>query len=254
MLPKSTERSLSLALTFSALALTFPHTALSASTDSLESLESLPPGTYDLTVIKDADENSRNHKANNRDYYTNQYGDLDTIDNKRKSRSGRSEAKMHRRNNIYTGVAGRTNLYQEELRQLDRNLREDIREELTYSPFVDEEKIHVKVRRGVATLTGTVEDRDAMIAAVENAYEGGARKVKNRLLVSRYEERPWVDMSDGRLEKEIYSDLENGISVDVLDGVATLTGTVRERSAIADAVEIAYEAGARRVVNRLRLY
>ena len=114
-------------------------------------------------------------------------------------------------------------------------------------------EVRVKVRRGVATLSGTVEDRSAMIAAVENAYEGGARKVINNLRVNRYDERPWSEYSDSRLEAEIYDELEEGISVDVRDGVATLRGSVDDRTAMADAVEDTYDVGARRVINKLRL-
>ena len=244
------KRSLPIAFTICALALSSPHAALSGSLDSSKSQE---PASYDLVAMNDSSDYSRNHyygtrdhRENKRDYYTNQYGDLDTIDDQKNRRSRGSQQE----GGIY---AGANRLYHEELRQLDRELREDIRDELAYSPFVDEERVRVKVRRGVATLTGTVEDRSAMVAAVENAYEGGARKVINKLRVNRYDERPWSEYSDSRLEAEIYDEVEEGISVDVRDGVATLRGTVDDRSAMADAVENTYDVGARRVVNKLRL-
>jgi osmotically-inducible protein OsmY len=52
-------------------------------------------------------------------------------------------------------------------------------------------RVQVQVNNGIATLMGSVENRDAMQDAVESAYDGGARKVVNNLHVSRYDERPW---------------------------------------------------------------
>ncbi len=238
------KRSLPIAVTVSALAFGYPIVAQSASSHSSDSY---PYGTYDTHGSSTLTSDQHNRRYNNeRDYYTDQYGDLDTVNQKK----DRRHKKTHSQDGIY---AGTTRLYQEEMRQLDRELRQDIRDELAFSPFVDEERVHVKVRRGVATLTGTVEDRSAMVAAVENAYEGGARRVVNKLRVNRYDERPWSEYSDSRLEAEIYDELEEGISVDVRNGVATLRGTVDDRTAMADAVEDTYDIGARRVVNKLRL-
>lgn len=65
----------------------------------------------------------------------------------------------------------------------DWEIAEDIRGELFWSPFVDSDDVTVVVVDGVATLTGTVDTLDERRAAVENAYEGGARLVDNDLLV-----------------------------------------------------------------------
>lgn len=65
----------------------------------------------------------------------------------------------------------------------DWEIKQDIESELWWSPFIDSEDIAVSVADGVATLVGQVDTlRDRRIAT-ENAYEGGARKVRNHLKV-----------------------------------------------------------------------
>jgi len=49
---------------------------------------------------------------------------------------------------------------------------------------VDEGQVNVSVFDGVVTLTGNVETLSERRAAEENAYEGGAKKVKNNLTVN----------------------------------------------------------------------
>lgn len=65
----------------------------------------------------------------------------------------------------------------------DWEIKTDIEDELWWSPFVDEEQVQVSVKDGVATLTGTVESWWERERATENAFEGGARHVRNKLLV-----------------------------------------------------------------------
>ena len=65
----------------------------------------------------------------------------------------------------------------------DWEIIQDIESELFWSPFVDSDDVNVVVLDGVATLTGTVDTLVERAAAVENAYEGGARLVDNDLLV-----------------------------------------------------------------------
>lgn len=65
----------------------------------------------------------------------------------------------------------------------DAEIREDIRDELWWSPFVDAEEVTVTVEDGMATLTGTVDSWSEFNAASENAYEGGATWVRNQLEV-----------------------------------------------------------------------
>jgi osmotically-inducible protein OsmY len=65
----------------------------------------------------------------------------------------------------------------------DWEIRQNIEDELWWSPFLDEADIAVAVSNGAAALTGVVDTlRDRRIAT-ENAYEGGAREVQNHLKV-----------------------------------------------------------------------
>jgi osmotically-inducible protein OsmY len=63
----------------------------------------------------------------------------------------------------------------------DWEIRQDIRDELRWSPYVDSDRIAVSVKDGVATLRGLVDDWAERRAAVENAYEGGALSVRDEL-------------------------------------------------------------------------
>jgi len=63
----------------------------------------------------------------------------------------------------------------------DAQIANDIRNELSWSPFVNERDIHVTVEDGVATLTGTIHTWYQKQKATNLAYQGGAREVKNNL-------------------------------------------------------------------------
>lgn len=65
----------------------------------------------------------------------------------------------------------------------DWEIKEDIEDELWWSPFVDSNEVTVSVKDGVATLRGTVDTWKERGAATDNAYEGGAKKVRNELTV-----------------------------------------------------------------------
>jgi osmotically-inducible protein OsmY len=65
----------------------------------------------------------------------------------------------------------------------DADLREEIRQGLFWSPFVDADDVKVSVRSGVATLSGAVDSLAERRAAENNAHEAGARAVKNQLRV-----------------------------------------------------------------------
>jgi osmotically-inducible protein OsmY len=65
----------------------------------------------------------------------------------------------------------------------DWEIEGDIESELFWSPFVDADEVNVAVDDGVATLTGTVDSWSELQAASDNALEGGAYKVHNRLEV-----------------------------------------------------------------------
>jgi osmotically-inducible protein OsmY len=140
----------------------------------------------------------------------------------------------------------------------DDELRAVIARDLATSPFVDGERINVSVDNREVTLSGRVEDRSAMVDAVEIAYDAGALNVRNHLRKMEGEDRPWADMGDRELKREIQDELayspfvnEEQIRVNVRDGVAILYGGVENEGEIADAVENAYEAGAKRVKSRM---
>jgi osmotically-inducible protein OsmY len=66
---------------------------------------------------------------------------------------------------------------------IDAEIESDIEDELFWSPYVNSEDISVMVEDGVATLTGTVESWSEYRAAAENAVEGGAIRVINKIQV-----------------------------------------------------------------------
>jgi osmotically-inducible protein OsmY len=63
----------------------------------------------------------------------------------------------------------------------DATIEKDIEDEFLWSPFVDGDDVKVSVTAGVATLTGSVDSLNEAIAARENAFEGGAVSVINKL-------------------------------------------------------------------------
>lgn len=89
---------------------------------------------------------------------------------------------------IYSPYAGIYYNYSEERPGLDATvtfdweIKEDIEFELFWSPFISSEDVKVKVEDGVATLTGSVDTWTEYNAAEDNAYEGGAVDVVNKLV------------------------------------------------------------------------
>jgi osmotically-inducible protein OsmY len=65
----------------------------------------------------------------------------------------------------------------------DWEIKKDIEDELWWSPFVDENDIAVTVTDGAVTLVGVVDTLRERRVATENAYEGGAKHVRNALKV-----------------------------------------------------------------------
>lgn len=65
----------------------------------------------------------------------------------------------------------------------DREIRDNIQDQIWWSPFVDKDQVTITVENGVATLTGKVDSWSEYHAAAENAWEGGARWVDNDLSV-----------------------------------------------------------------------
>lgn len=65
----------------------------------------------------------------------------------------------------------------------DKEIKNDIQDELWWSPFVSSDEIKVSVDDGIATLKGQVSSWSERRASTENAYEGGALLVDNELVV-----------------------------------------------------------------------
>lgn len=65
----------------------------------------------------------------------------------------------------------------------DQEIRENIKDEMWWSPFVDSDEVTVSVTDGRATLTGEVDSYSEWQAASENAWEGGAIWVDNDLKI-----------------------------------------------------------------------
>ena len=65
----------------------------------------------------------------------------------------------------------------------DWEIREDVKDQLWWSPFADEDDINVSVNDGVVTLSGTVDSWSEHDDAEKNAFQGGAKDVTNSLVV-----------------------------------------------------------------------
>jgi len=66
----------------------------------------------------------------------------------------------------------------------DWEIREEVKDQLFRSPFVDEAEVCVTVDDGIVTLTGMVDTYSERQSAEDNAYEGGAKDMKNNLTVT----------------------------------------------------------------------
>lgn len=66
----------------------------------------------------------------------------------------------------------------------EARIREDIQDEMWWSPFVDANQVTVTVEGSHAILTGTVDSLSEKRAATENAVEGGATSVTNNLNIA----------------------------------------------------------------------
>jgi osmotically-inducible protein OsmY len=65
----------------------------------------------------------------------------------------------------------------------DWEIKKDIEDELWWSPFIDEGDVSVTVTDGIANLVGVVDILRERRVATKNAYEGGAKHVRNHLKV-----------------------------------------------------------------------
>jgi len=77
----------------------------------------------------------------------------------------------------------------------DREIKQAIENELLWSPFVDSDDITVSVEAGIATLTGSVDSIRENEAAEQNAFEGGATAVINKLRIMLINDRLFIGMT-----------------------------------------------------------
>ena len=68
----------------------------------------------------------------------------------------------------------------------DTVIKREIESQLWWSPFVDSDDITVTVKAGAATLSGIVDNYLEYEKAIENAQEGGARRVESLLTIQKY--------------------------------------------------------------------
>ncbi len=70
-----------------------------------------------------------------------------------------------------------------EEKKSDAEIKKDIKSQLWWSPYVNEDEVQVTVDDGTAILEGIVDTRREKLYAEINAIEGGAEKVENDLIV-----------------------------------------------------------------------
>lgn len=113
----------------------------------------------------------------------------------------------------------------------------------------------VTVKDGVATISGVANDQAAKDAAASAAKVEGIKSVTNNMMVAT--PTPVAQMSSGndatvkgKIESNLKAKNITGVTVDVKDGVATLTGTVPSAK-FAEAVQAANDAAPGKVENKL---
>lgn len=74
-------------------------------------------------------------------------------------------------------------LFNAAIHRTDAQIKSGIESQFFWSVFVDGDDIHVDVKNGVAVLNGKVDSWAEKSAAVENAFEGGAKMVLNLLKI-----------------------------------------------------------------------
>ncbi len=63
----------------------------------------------------------------------------------------------------------------------DWEIEQDVENELFWNPIVDRDAIDITVEDGIVTLQGMVPSYNAKEAATEEAYQAGAKHVRNHL-------------------------------------------------------------------------
>lgn len=135
----------------------------------------------------------------------------------------------------------------------DEELEYRIQRRLEVSPYGNGD-ITVQVDKGETILSGYAKDRDAIVDVVEIAYDSGATNVKNQIRMRDQLDHPRRKITDQKLKEAVEAELywspfvnSVPIRVEAQNGIVTLSGRVENRGEIVDAVENAYEAGAKNV-------
>jgi osmotically-inducible protein OsmY len=95
----------------------------------------------------------------------------------------RRAARLVRRIGGVTGIVNELGVRHAWPGRPDWEIREEIRDQLFWSPFVDDDDVTVTVENGLATLRGEVATWSEREAAERNALDAGARQVRNELEV-----------------------------------------------------------------------
>jgi osmotically-inducible protein OsmY len=139
----------------------------------------------------------------------------------------------------------------------DGDLETRIGQALSWNPYVRRHDIEVVARAGYVSLYGSVDSRFERAEARRVAASvAGVVDVDARLALRQGDAPPedWLirENIESFLRWDPWVDASN-VTVTVLDGVATLFGTVRDWRAARAAVQSAWEGGARRVLSRLEV-
>lgn len=116
--------------------------------------------------------------------------------------------------------------------------------------------VTVEVKDAVATIKGDVVDDAAKAKAEELAKVEGVKNVINEVNVNAPAPAPQAKGDDSEVKTNVEAGLKKvgcaNITAEVSDGVATLSGKI-EATKMAECVQAANEAGAKRVVNKINL-
>jgi osmotically-inducible protein OsmY len=139
----------------------------------------------------------------------------------------------------------------------DLKIADEIRAALQHDPLISRSDVGITVSGGEVSLSGKVDSYfDSLHAQEVLAGVAGVKKVRNRLAIRNF----LSAKSDGEISDAIQTQFWQspmvyveaaGISVE--NGVATLSGIVRSIDDFESARQRAYDAGAKRVQNRLEI-